>query len=541
MRVARTLTQPVAGVWGAAGATSRGLAIAVAALAPAAATLLLVHFRLHASIGQFVPSYWNDQVGYWHRILSFAHVGFNTGYYAAEEVVQSPIGLLRFGVNGPWFPMVYGTIGAVFGWHLWSSIVVNMAVLAVGFAAFLILAELDLRGIALAGLAVLTLWPVLLYIPTASQETLQQALAMVLAAILVRAIRLGARASRRERIASIAFVVVCAVMRFSWAIVLAPLLVLYAEHVTWRRVGTALIATAVLSAAMIRLTDLLQPPGTNSVSGTLGLFSQDPLMAVKAIIKIGWANAKQLFTGGPLDPTALPARGIRVDNTTAQSWEVLGLVVLALAALVKAARTYHGKLADILTGDSARVAIVHLFNLGLMVLLVVTLYLPYGYYRVLGANLLLSMLVMVALRRMTAVIPVVMLNVIMLPAFLNGYGSWSPNFTLATPAAADERAAFAHLMRYEPHAPTPWCNTVLYPLEAYDWHVTLVPAGFGVAYSLTGSTVALPPKSRYIFLPQGPTGLSTTVDAKRLRLLGRFPIGALYENPQSLCFARTRS
>ena len=133
---------------------------------------------------------------------------------------------------------------------------------------------------------------------------------------------------------------------------------------------------------------------------------------------------------------------------------------------------------------------------------------------------------------------VVALDVIMLPSFLDGYRMWSPNFAFNQTTLASQRATFARLMRYEPHAPNPWCNTVLWPLAAYDWRVTLVPAGFGVPNSIPGE--ALPPKSRYILLT-GASDLDMTIDPKRLHFLGGVPGAVLYENPQTRCFARSSS
>ena len=507
--------------------------LVLVALAPAIVTVLLVHYRLDAHVRSFVPSFWNDQVGYWTRILSFSHHGFDTGYYAPAEQVPSKIDAIRFGVNGPWFPALYGTIGAIFGWHPYTSIFVNMAVLAVALAVFVWLARLDVRGTLLAGVAVLAVFPVLLYIPTASQESLQQGFAIVLAGIFVRAIRDGSALSRRERGVSIAFLLLCALTRFSWAVLLPALLLLYAPQVSWRRVGAAFALGLVAAVLVVQVTNVLQPPGNNSVSDRLTAVRQDPIDGTWTLLKGTWEDAKLFAYAGGLDPTAPPAttRGT-FDHTNVQSWEIVGLIVLAVVVLARV----RGPIGRMLAAQASREALFHLLNLGLMLVAALTLYLPNGYYRVLGAHLLLSALVLVGFRRTVPVAVIVGLSVLMLPSFLTSYSRWSPNFAFDLRALAHDRAAFARLMPYDANGSSPWCNTMLVPVDVYDWRVTLVPAGIGVAYTLF-APLPEPPKSRYVLLPDANTTLNRDVDTSRLRRLGHFAAGTLYENPHGECRA----
>jgi hypothetical protein len=99
--------------------------IAVAALAPAVATWLLVRVHLDAHLGDFVPAFENDQIGYWHYVLSFGHVGFESGYYTPNEH-PAAAGLVHFDVHGPFFPMLYGSVARLVGWDLDSGTYFNM-------------------------------------------------------------------------------------------------------------------------------------------------------------------------------------------------------------------------------------------------------------------------------------------------------------------------------------------------------------------------------------------------------------------------------
>src|SRR5215218_89830 len=95
----------------------RGVLIALAAAAPTLVTVVLLYVHLGAHVRDFVPSFWNDQVGYWHRAASFSRVGLDSGYYAPNEHTAA-WALNRFGVGGPWYPALYGAIGSLVGWEL---------------------------------------------------------------------------------------------------------------------------------------------------------------------------------------------------------------------------------------------------------------------------------------------------------------------------------------------------------------------------------------------------------------------------------------
>jgi hypothetical protein len=511
------------------------LASAGVAAAPAILTYVLVHAWLGAQLGDFVPNFWNDQVGYWHRIASFSEVAFDTGYYTPSEV-DVPFEPIRYGVNGPWFPAVYGSIAAIIGWGSATSIYVNMAVLALGLIVFIVLTRPDLTRLLLTGVAVAVVWPVLLYVPTASQESLHQAIAIVLAGIFMRALHRGPGLSTREKVAGVSFLAVVSVLRFSWAILLPCLILLYARRPTRRAFSAALGAGALVLFLATKLTSALQPPGQNAALDALNRLTREPADSISLLADTTWENAKLFLYPGALDPTAPPVaiRG-SLDLTGVQSWEIVALSVLALLAAVASWR--RSALLEPLRVVPIREALFHLVNLGVMTGAALTLYLPTGYYRVLGAHLLLSVLVLVASRRVAVVLAILAANLIMLPSFLNAYERWTPNFTVDQATVARERAGFATLIEYDPSPRNPWCNTLLMPVEVYDWRVTLVPRGIGIAYAL--SAVPSPPKSRYVLLTADPFPLNSAVDTSRLIKLGSFTAGTLFLNPDSQCHSRS--
>jgi len=181
-----------------------------------------------------------------------------------------------------------------------------------------------------------------------------------------------------------------------------------------------------------------------------------------------------------------------------------------------------------------REAAFHAVNLGGMTGAAVLLYLPYGYYRVLGAHLLLSLLVLVARWRIALVVPVVVVNLVLAPSFLDHFRRWEPNFAFDPVAVEVQRDRIASIVRYTPDAPSPWCNTLYLPVEAYDWRVTLIPAGFGIAYGLDRPLPAVP-RSRYVLSPAIGTGPAPPLAGPHLRQLAEVPAGRIYENLRAGC------
>jgi hypothetical protein len=412
-----------------------------------------------------------------------------------------------------------------------------MAVLALGFVAFVALAEVDIRATLLAGALLAFFWPVLLYVPTASQESLHQALAMAMAGLFVRALRRGPRFSYPEKAVGVTLIVVAGVIRYSWLLLVPCLILLLAKRITPRRIAAALAVTALLVVAAVKLTSALQPPGQHAAVDSLSQVTSDPSEALTTFTRSTWANLKVFLYPGNLDATAPTFREPgSLDFTGVQSWEIVGLVVLVALVLVTRINSRLRPPFPI-PAIPPREALLHLVNLGAMTLAAFALYISHGYYRVLGAHLLLSLLVFVAFRRVGPVAAVVALNVVMLPSFHAGYSYWKPNFHLDRQALAEQRAAFSRLIRYEGGAANPWCNTLLLPLELYDWRVTLIPPGIGISYHLVAD-IPLPPKSRYLLLTDNPASFGAPIDRSRMRALGSFRAGTLYENPDSRCFRR---
>jgi hypothetical protein len=511
------------------------IAIGVAfAVVPFLLLLIPAALILHSGPQHFIPTSWNDQVGAWIRIASFRAVGLNTGYFAPNEIL-APIANSRLGVEGPFFTIFLGALSVVIPWTTQSALYLNVAVVGLALAVYVITTRPDRVQIAFLIVLLASAWPVLVYLPTSSEEPFNIAIAIVLAVgfreLMDYHKRLGWVAT-----ASFGIVIVLAALeRFSWAILLVPyaLLVVRGRTSRWK-LGAFAVAVAAI-VVVLKFQDQLVPPVGNAIFERLHDLGSSPLSALGSTAALGWHNLVMFVnpaaagSSGSLDFTA-QTTWARV-TTVAQSYEILGLAAISIAQCVWLVR--KGRHADAL-------AMFNAFNLIVITLASVFLYLPLGYYRLLGAHLLLTSLLLLSERRIALVGALIVINLATTPGFVKMYQTWKPNFLTPATTLSAERQNVASVLRYEPHAPSPWCNTVMLPLEAYDQRVLAIPPGLGISYVL--SALSLPIKSRWVFAekPQDPSYVKAIGGFDHFRRVALTSIGTLYENPRSPCFQPRR-
>jgi len=155
------------------------------AFIPSLLVIAILHFRYDTNIYEHVPI-WNDEVGYWHQAATFAAVGFQGGYYALDEN-PAPAAWTRFDVHGPWYPMIYGTIGRLLGeWELYTPVVINLLLYTLAVCVFIYTVQPNFVQLVVMGLILASAHPILLYLPTAMSEGLQAAVGLLIAAIFWR-------------------------------------------------------------------------------------------------------------------------------------------------------------------------------------------------------------------------------------------------------------------------------------------------------------------------------------------------------------------
>ena len=493
-----------------------------------------------------MPSFWNDQTGYWHYALTFSQVGFNGGYYSANEI-PARASFFRFDVHGPMFPMIYGTIGRLIGWQWYSGIVANMMVLAVAIALFAYTTKLTKLQMAFTGLLVLTFWPVLLYVPTTSQESFHQAVAFILAALFYRLLTARGERSTPEKLLFLLFLTTVSLVRTSWALLSVPFFMLASmpyfsrprdatttklvtdgltsntRHTRLFHVLLSLSLGMSFIGAAFTVVRYISAPGLNSIVTIVKGLEASSTQGMRSWWKHIDGNLRSWFVfTGP-------------DVEIAHRILVMGLIIavgIGLALLMVANKRVPASERHPIWGTEL---CFHLFNLGSILIATIAVYLLPGAFRVIGAHLLLSLLLMLRFGRFALVGAAILVNVLVTPSFLAEYDKWKINFDFNHSELHALRASLEDHIRYDAGARNPWCNTMLIPINYYDFRVTLVPAGIGISYITDRAMLQRPLKSRYLLFDKPTYDLLAGEGGLNVPLISDMPIGRLYRNLDADC------
>jgi hypothetical protein len=486
---------------------------------PALLTLALIGGYLKRSLFDFRPTRWSDQVYYWHQILTFSQVGFNGGNYMFYERPPS-IDFFRFGASGFVFPSLYGTLGRILGWETYTGILFNMLAIALAIWVIIYIAKLDRIQILLTGLFLLSIWPVLLNIPTIMQESLHQAAGLVLAALFYRLLRRDM--PRWLFVTGIVFLGFISLIRFSWVLLFLPFFVLSLKKWTWPRLVGASIASGMIAVFIVMVFQSTSAPGNNSIFARVGMLSSSPVEGIQVILNSVKVNIENM---------------LRIDDIHSidlNKVEFVQFFVLLFGLGLGGQLFLSEKSPSKISFELSRLWLFHLYNLVSILAASLTFYLSNGYLRVLAPYILLSGMLLIAFKHFRLVIILIVIGLFGSGIFLNTYSDeFSANFFQYTPEQIEKlKAPFEHYLVYEEQANS-WCNTVLTQASFLDNRVTFVPAGIGISFFVAVGDQPFPIKSQYLMLdPLSYEVLHTHVN---LTLLANISGGKLYRNMDVDC------
>jgi hypothetical protein len=490
------------------------LILFVAAI-PALVSVLMVTVYGQKNFLDFIP-FWNDEVNYWHETKTFVEVGFEGGYYT---VIERPpaASFTHFYTHGPWYPLIYGGIGKLIGWQLYTGVILNLVIVGLGLILFCWMARLNNWQITATGVVALTFWPMTLYWITNMQEATQHFIAILGAAVFYVVITRQAGLSRRTQIAFIGFLFFSAVMRPSWAILFLPYF-LFTGRRTFSGTAIAFAKTLIFTAAALLINSYVGAPGNNSVFAVLSAFSNGigaGLQAVWVQISTNFRDYVALLQINPLDTMLL----LQVAGTIG-----ITAVIVVIVWLRKP------------TSTMLQENILHVLNLVLIILACFVLYLANGYFKTVSLHLLLSLLVMIAFKRWRVAALIIIVNILWISPFLSMYQAWTAwHFPPGHQAIETFQAQTASVMAYQPGV-DPWCNTLLFHVDKYLPELNGAPAGIGLSFYFGDDLPMLEFKSRYILLTAAEIDfLSYLPDPPELSLIAETNLGRLYLNLDSAC------
>jgi hypothetical protein len=514
------------------------VAVLAVALLPATVILLLVHFLFGATI--FDTSFsangtLNDERYYWLQIATFSQHGFSGGYFSYAEVASASFS--HFGAHGPIYPMLFGSIARVVGWHYYSPALFHLIILTIAIASYAHFTNLRRPQLIAGALVFVTFWPLMFFTATAMEEGLHYTFACVFAIIFYHVAVKKRKLSRPARMASLLFFLLASLLRPTWAFLFLPFFVYtggrfpFGVILSFFKAGMAILGSFGLSTYLTApypygFVAVLR--NTHGLRGQLHLVRQNAISNVEKFLSLksfpNWTALQQL-----------------------QHNQVLTFLVIFCCAALMAGTLFvlrHSRYRETIRWHPRELPefplFFHVVNLGAVTVTVLGLY-DVGLwrdYRTIAPHLLLTILLLVTMqKRLWLIVPVAFIisNLLFAPAYLADFRVYR-----ASTYSGDEQKAqafhraVATIVRYEPNK-NPWCNTILSSRpngEALPPEILGVPDGIAVSVDYRGGmTTRL--RSRYLLSSE--ETYNTLKPRTHLVFVTKTSYGNLYRNLDAGC------
>jgi hypothetical protein len=496
---------------------SRGSRIALGVLvvvAPAIGTCVLLATLFDATLLDYFPLV-SDEIAYQRQIATFVQAGFNGGYFTAYER-PARLAFTHFSVHGPAFPVLYGLVGRIVGWHIYSGPIFNLVVLGLATAIFLAMGRLSRAQILIAGSLLVTSWWVLLMASITMQESLNQAVMIVIAGCVARLMHPATEHHGRLLMGALVMLAVASVLRPTNWIVAVPLVLIGMPRHRPLRVALATFGAALgvpffwllwrsISAPIPGLAIEWEPTTSSGAVGMLVRYFTDHLRNNAEIFELARFLDAPFFQHVMFESVAIA---------------LLCLPLTAIGAW-RGTPTFKVDLFNALTLGLALVAFL-------------------GFYfdsqasisRVMSPFLLMALLTYVATRSRTWIVGgVIAANLLVAPSFLATYREWRVDLFRNDQSRYEQfRGQLAPWLTFDPSR-KPWCNTLL--TTTYEREIVAVPAGIGLSVGRPVTELTPPIKSGYVLLT--PDSVKDFGDKARLQHLATTALGDLYANSDAGC------
>ncbi len=480
-------------------------------LLPAILNLCLIWFFLRADITHILPinyGTYNDTFYYWRQIYTFSQVGFQGGYYTAFEV-SSPAEYSHFYLYGPWYAAFYGTLGRLLGWYAHTGILFNMLLISGSLSFWVWWHRHSRRHLLWAGALSLMLPPILFYMTTNMQESLQYSLILLISIPMCILLRQRHNTARTTLWVLGILSFITAVLRPTWLGLFVLLFMFYSERITlrhWFVTGLRVLPFAALIGLIVR-----------QHSASYGGF-----------LFVDEANSVAAFIQNIINRIAINLRSFNAGSWMegVQRYQVVAVLVSHIPRF------------------NTPEALFHVINLVPPILFNFLFYIIGGGrdVRLMATHLLLSIIVMIEFKRDRLLKLLLLLQLLVLPFFLEAYAlRWQPQFTRDQTLVKTFAEETKDVLVYDSQATNAWCNTLLVVVKsrgeglstAFPAEVMWIDAGIGISFFIDYIPFEPPYKSRYILLDEEDKQMFGVSDD--FKPLKNTVIGTLYENTAADC------
>lgn len=497
--------------------------IILMAVLPALMVTIIITTQNKVPLTHFIPVSPTDQNEYWHQIATFNLAGFNGGYYTHLEqtalITQS-----GFGVHGPFYIILMGALSKITGWSYSTPIFFNMMFLALGFVIFAYISNLDNTQIILAGLTLCLFPPVLMYLPTAMQESFQQMVGIIFAAIFGISLAYKEKLNFWKKATVIAFTFFASLMRPSWGLLFFPLFALYFPKDLKKQI-LAFFISLIFLLAVILLISLFITPGNNTISQAIAQFDSGFRSGLKFLFNTISDNLKIYF-----NISNIPQMVFRLEYT------LILIFALVYAFLLLRKKKKRSTAQNLLDTELNFFFFLILFPI---IVLSFSLYFIKNDMRFIAPYFLLIFSLLVIKKRYFFVVIFILINLLISPASiaLTTYPIGN-NFTYSNEKINAMKQIMDQSIHYDARQTNAWCNTILVPITLYDYRISQIPAGIGISYVLNNNGVdkiAFPIKSKYVLLTTQQSNELDQAALDQLEILAKFPDSVLFINKNAAC------
>ena len=486
---------------------------------------LVAEALMYLSLGKpltAVTPVWNDELVYWHGILTFLKAGFNGGYYTFDEF-PAWLTFSHFDPHGPAFFVIMSFFSLWGQWTPGNAVYTNMIVMALGAVSYLYCVRPSFGQLVAATCSVGTFWYAALFLPITMQECFHMAIALCVAGAL------GGSYLRGEEWRLLGIITVSLVLilvsftRPMWSCSLLALVLLWSKkHQRKLSSGHWLLLTALLPIIFILFSKTTAPYSENG-------FAKDILHDVMnhpfGVISYIAQRVTLLFR--------LVGKGLPIEIATRQ--ECILLLVGTLFCLCYLAFTKKRAIWGV--SFEAAAAIFLSFGLPVTVLLAMHDIFDLRDYRTFSPHLACAFLFLAAIRQYHIVGLVTLFHLTLLPSAVDTFKTLhQTRYSIDYSRIAHFASEAGKYIRYDSKAPSGWCNTVLtQAVTGYSFppEVSALPAGIGFSVLLEGDRVSFPIKSKYLLIDDGRAQRFS--DKVQLQQLNNFGQLKLYRNLGVAC------
>lgn len=474
-------------------------------------------------MADYVPVYsgvFNDSFYYWRQVGTFSAAGFNGGYYTSEELpARAPYS--HFYAHGPVFPLLYGSVASFTGWYSHTGILFNLMGITTAFGLWLYRIRHAQGKMILSGLALVTTWGGLFFIPTNMQESVHFSLAILLALCVVPSIapQKDVKGRKLWRVATLVVLTLAMLLRPTWAVLVPPLFWIWSQQSSIRVRFFFLLGLFVLLGGIVFSFSYHSAP--YSLASYLPSEINFARISSGLLARVKY-NLLTLFTLNPIEL-------VQIIQVVSLGFLLFIITFQRSRLKISQLRKYH---LDWMLSE----LVLHIFNLVGCVSFIFLFYEIGNFkgFRQFTPHLLLSLLLLIAQRRFRIVSLLIVIGIVALPSFLTNYQSlWYASFHRENADIETFRQQSTNILIYDPDALNAWCNTLLVVLNETEIPPQMMKIHPALGVSWTKLTPNQSFRSRYVLLTEADQVRLGDLSALRPAL--QTEAGTIFLNTQGDC------